>query len=354
MKFIPASLVLKDTRVFHGFAPSWQKKNASGEVVFLTGMTGYTQTLTDSSYAGQIITFTYPLIGNYGVAKRRTWESPGIRARGVVISDICLAPSHAQSVGTLLEWLKSEDVPVIIGIDTRALTKKLRKTGVMLGTMIMGEQQKSLRQRYAFDDPNTLDLVGTVSIKKPVSMGKGKKTVIVVDCGTKEGILRALRTFPLRIRRVPYDYDYTDELFDGVVISNGPGDPTRCRDTIAILAKVLEMKKPIFGICLGTQLLALASGAKTYKLPYGHRGQNQPCQEEKTRRCFITSQNHGYAILEKSLKKDWRVSFRNMNDGSVEGIVHEKLPYFAVQFHPEANPGPMDTAWMFETFYKLL
>ena len=353
MQFSEGKLILKDRTVFHGLSPGKNKKIVDGEVVFTTGMTGYVETLTDPSYAGQIIVFTYPLIGNYGVTPRQTWESSGIAARGVIVNQLCLSPSHAQSQQTLLEWFSKENVPLIMDIDTRALTKKLRTTGVMLGALVIGEKQL-LKEKTRFADPNSFDLVGFVSVKKPVTMGKGKKTVIVVDCGLKQGILRALQKFPIRLSIVPYTYDYTNENFAGVVISNGPGDPTKCEETIAILKKVLKMNKPIFGICLGTQLLALASGAKTYKLRFGHRGHNQPCQEIKTGRCVMTSQNHGYAILEKTLPKDWQINFRNLNDGTVEGIEHTSLPYFAVQFHPEASPGPTDTIWLFEKFYGLL
>jgi carbamoyl-phosphate synthase small subunit len=206
----------------------------------------------------------------------------------------------------------------------------------------------------SFVDPNKTHLVSRVSIQKPKTYGKGKKRIIAVDCGMKENIIRNLLEFPVTVKRVPFDYDYTNERYDGVFLSNGPGDPARCVETIAILKKAIKLKKPIFGICLGSQLMALAAGGKTYKLPYGHRGHNQPCQDTETGRCYLTSQNHGYAMREKTLPKGWSVNFRNLNDGSVEGVAHDTLPFFSVQFHPEAAPGPTDTAGLFETFFGLL
>lgn len=218
-----------------------------------------------------------------------------------------------------------------------------------LGAITQGK--KHLKQ---FPDPNQTPLVSSVSTPKVREYGKGEKKIIAVDCGMKENILRSLLEYPLTIKRVPFDYDYTHEEFNGVFISNGPGDPTVCKETVAILQKALKMKKPIFGICLGAQLLALSIGAKTYKLPFGHRGQNQPCESLDNGRCYLTSQNHGYAIDEKTLPSDWKVTFRNLNDSSVEGIEHRSLPIFAVQFHPEASPGPVDTLWLFKKFYQLL
>ena len=349
IKLVPARIVLQNGEVYEGSSPDWSQEAAFGEVVFTTGMTGYVESLTDPSYAGQILTFTFPLIGNYGVPEEKWWESSKIHPCGVVLSEISAFCDHYQAVKTLASWLQEQKVPVICGVDTRALTKSLRIQGVSLGA-ITREKKKF----HSFPDPNQTHLVSSVSTKNVREYGKGKKKIIAVDCGMKENIIRSLLEYPVRIKRVPFDYDYTKEDFDGVFISNGPGDPIMCKETVTILQKALKMKKPIFGICLGAQLLALSIGAKTYKLPHGHRGQNQPCEYLDNNRCFLTSQNHGYAIDEKTLPSDWEVTFRNLNDSSVEGIQHRSLPFFAVQFHPEATPGPVDTLWLFEKFYQLL
>lgn len=349
MKRVPARLVLQNGEVYEGTCPHWCQENTFGEVVFTTGMTGYVESLTDPSYAGQILTFTFPLIGNYGVPQQKWWESSKIHLRGAIFSEISAFCDHYQATQSLENWLQEQKIPYICGVDTRALTKSLRTQGVALGAITRGKKNPN-----SFPDPNQTHLVASVSTKKVLEYGKGKKKIIAIDCGMKENILRQLLEFSMEIKRVPYDYDYSEEEFDGVFISNGPGDPILCKETVAILQKALKMKKPIFGICLGAQLLALSIGAKTFKLPYGHRGQNQPCEYLDSGRCFLTSQNHGYAIDEKTLPKDWKVTFRNLNDSSVEGISHRSLPLFAVQFHPEAAPGPVDTQWLFEKFYQLL
>lgn len=349
MQFKPTQLILKSGAVFNGFSPSYQKGVAYGETVFATGMTGYLESLTDPSFAGQILTFTFPLIGNYGVQPKKYWESGKVQPSAVVVSEACAAYSHSEAMESLLEWLKIEQVPIIIGVDTRELTKTLRTHGVVLGALA----DKGARIKEFFD-PNDENLVGGVTITKKKTYGNGSKKIIAVDCGMKENIVRCLKDFSATIERVPYDYDYTNEPYDGLFLSNGPGDPAACTATIEILKKALALKKPIFGICLGSQIMALASGAQTYKLPFGHRGHNQPCQEVETGKCVITSQNHGFAVDEKTLQPGWYVSYRNLNDGSVEGIAHKTLPFFSVQFHPEAAPGPTDTRMLFEKFYKLL
>lgn len=347
--YVPSRLVLENGAVFTGHSPAWQKGTYYAEVVFTTGMTGYPESLTDPSYAGQILTFTYPLIGNYGVPSPEAWESAKIHARGVIVSEACQQWSHHAGIHSLEEWLHAQKVPMIYGIDTRALTKMLRNSGTMLGAITT-----ETKKRLSFVDPGKEHLVSSVSSKERTIYKKGKKVVIAVDCGMKENIIRSLLDLPVSIHRVPHDYDYTNEHYDGVFISNGPGDPQQCVKTIDILKKAMKKEKPIFGICLGTQLMALAAGAKTYKLPFGHRGQNQPCIDTKTKKCYITSQNHGYAVDEKTLPNDWKVTFRNLNDNSVEGIEQSSKPFFAVQFHPEANPGPTDTLWLFEKFQKNL
>ncbi len=341
-------LLLQNGLSLEGHSPDWVDGSYFGEVVFTTGMTGYFESLTDPSYAGQILVFTFPLIGNYGVHEEGFWESKRIYAAGVVVSEACHDWSHSAGKWSITEWLHQQKVPLITGVDTRRITKVLRETGVMLGAI------STLPSLKNFKDPNESSLVSEVSIKNSETHGHTGKKVILVDCGMKHNILRCLKNYPLSIHRVPHDYDYTNEEYDGVFLSNGPGDPEKCGTAIDILQKALNKGKPVFGICLGAQLMALAAGAKTYKLRYGHRGHNQPCIELETGRCFITSQNHGYAIDENTLPQNWQVNFRNLNDNTVEGIKHQSKPFYAVQFHPEAAPGPADTEWLFETFYKML
>lgn len=340
----PARLRLGDNTVFQGVVPKNQTAICCGEVVFNTGMTGYVESLTDPSYAGQILMFTYPMIGNYGVGNNYH-ESGEIQVRGVIVSELAKNWSHSSSTISLFNWLRSAQIPILMGVDTRALTKYLRAKGTMLGCF--GPAKKSLVMRTFETTP--------YCVKQPTSHNpQHTKTVVLVDCGVKNNILQSLLQLPIHVRQVPHDYDYSHEQFDGVLLSNGPGDPEVYKATIRITKKVLRSKKPIFGICLGSQVMALAAGGQTYKLQFGHRGHNQPCVQMGSNRCYITSQNHGYAIREDSLSKNWRVLFRNLNDGSVEGIEHASLPFFSVQFHPEACPGPTDTAWLFERFYQNL
>lgn len=346
---IPAKLILKSGEIFSGFAPENQTDTYFGEVVFNTGMVGYLESLTDPSYAGQILVFTYPLIGNYGISDPTTWESKKSHVRGVVMSELAPFYSNPAAQHSLITWLQQQKIPYLTGVDTRALTKKLRTQGVVPGAITTDN-----RKPKHFVDFEPINWVQEVSIEEPVYYGSGKKLIIAVDCGMKENILRCLSKLPVRIKRVPYNYDYTHEPYDGVFISNGPGDPKRCTETVAILKKAMAIKKPVFGICLGTQLMALAAGAKTYKLPFGHRSQNQPCLDLQSNHCYLTSQNHGYAVDEKTLPHNWKVSFRNLNDNTVAGIEHKKLPFFSVQFHPEASPGPLDTQWLFKKFYETL
>ena len=329
---------------FPGYMPINQTEGLIGEAVFNTGMTGYVETLTDPSYTGQILVFTSPLLGNYGVPDNKTWESTKIHLRGVVVSELTRSWSHAGSIWSLEEWLASQNVPILYGVDTRALTKYLRTRGTMAGVITASSSSPSIK----IPSPQK------VSVSKPENINPGqKKTVIAVDCGMKENIVRSLVERGITVRRVPHNYDYTGEAYDGILMSNGPGDPTDYEEAVAILRKALTGDKPIFGICLGIQLMGLAAGASTYKLKFGHRGHNQPAVTPAGRG-YITSQNHGYAISEESLPKDWQVSFRNLNDGSVEGIAHQSKPFFAVQFHPEASPGPTDTNWLFNDFLDLL
>ncbi len=346
-------LTLKDGTVFEGKSFG-ANVPASGEVVFNTGMVGYVESLSDPSYAGQILVLSYPLVGNYGVPKRDLFESEKIQAAGLVVAEYSEDYSHHEAKESLAEWLKRFGVPAITGVDTRALTKKLREHGVMLG-VIDANPVNAMRRRLTasnFVDPNKENLVARVSVKKPEVHGAGPITIVVVDCGMKENILRSLIGRGAKVVRVPWNYDFTNDVYDGLVISNGPGNPNMCEATVENIKRSMLKNKPILGICLGNQLLALAGGGSTYKLKYGHRSQNQPCTNTESKSCYITSQNHGYAVDAKSLPSDWKVWFVNANDGSVEGIKHKTKPWRAVQFHPEASPGPTDTAWIFDEFLR--
>lgn len=342
-------LVLKDGTTYEGQSFG-AASNATGEVVFNTGMVGYVESLTDPSYSGQILVCTYPLIGNYGVPNKEFFESRKIQIAGLVVSEYSETYSHFSAKQSLSEWLKKSGIPAIQGIDTRALTKKLREHGVMLGRIEIGHRMSNLK----FVDPNEENLVARVSVAKKEIIGSGKIKIVLVDCGAKENIQRSLVERGATLIRVPWNYDFSKERCHGIVISNGPGDPMQCGAAILNIQKAMKKGTPILGVCLGNQLLALAAGAKTYKLKYGHRSHNQPCIEADSERCYITSQNHGFAVDEKSLPNDWNVWFTNANDGSNEGIRHKSKPWKSVQFHPEASPGPTDTAWIFDEFIQSL
>jgi len=349
-----ATLVLEDGSVFEGTSFGFAKGTA-GEVVFNTGMVGYTESLTDPSYKGQILVLTYPLIGNYGVPSSNgvstlpaAFESDRIQIQGLIVSQYSSQYSHWSAVKSLDCWLKEHEIPALYGVDTRTLTKRLRERGVMLGKIVLSEEA------CEFHDPNKENLISMVSVKEPVRYAGGKTRVVVIDCGCKEGIIRGLLARGVTVIRVPWDYDFLREDFDGVVISNGPGDPKMCGETVLNVRRALEANRPIFGICLGHQILALAAGADTYKLKFGHRSQNQPCLEMGTRRCFITSQNHGYAVATETLPAGWEPWFTNANDGTNEGIRHRSRPFMSVQFHPEASPGPLDPNYIFDEFLRLM
>jgi carbamoyl-phosphate synthase small subunit len=345
----PARLVLADGSTFNGRSLG-APRSVSGEVVFNTGMVGYTESLTDPSYSGQILALTYPLVGNYGVPP--SFESGRIQVAALIVSELASEYSHACAQRGLAQWLREEGIPCLAGIDTRALTKRLRRQGCMLGRVVVGGQD------LALDDPNQRNLVAGVSCGgREVYPGRGR-TVVVVDCGAKGSIVGELRARGLTVVRVPWDHDFLAEDFDGIVVSNGPGDPGACGQTVENLRRAIGLGRPIMGICLGHQLLALAAGASTYKLKYGHRGHNQPCLEvgraDGQRRCFITSQNHGFAVDSSSLSDGWEPWFTNANDGSNEGMRHVSKPFMSVQFHPEAAPGPLDTRGLFDQFLALM
>jgi carbamoyl-phosphate synthase small subunit len=351
-------LALADGTVLEGIGFGASAKTG-GEVVFNTGIVGYPESITDPSYRGQILCQTYPLIGNYGVDPAR-FESERPQIAGYVVSELCASPSHASSRKTLDDWLRENGVPGIAGIDTRALTKKLRVHGVMPGLVAAGEGPlgagRLRREAREVPDPNARDLVAEVTTPEIRIVNPGApRTIVLIDCGAKLGIVRALVRRGVAVVRVPADSGAERiQSFrpQGVVVSNGPGDPERATATIAAVRRLLGAGVPIFGICLGSQVLALAAGARTYKLKFGHRSQNQPCLEEGTKRCYITSQNHGFAVDTSSLPRGWAPWFRNANDGTNEGIRHVRRPAFGVQFHPEACPGPTDTEFLFDEFLE--
>lgn len=345
-----ATLILDDGTRFSGYSFGAERPT-SGEVVFNTAMTGYTESLTDPSYAGQIMVLTYPLIGNYGVPKSNLWESEQIHAEALIVSDYSFSFSHWNAVESLGDWLKRENIPAITGIDTRALTKRLRETGVMMGRVEIESKESSLNIK----DYDAINYVEKVSCREIIHYNEGKsQKVVLVDCGVKSNIIRCLIKRNVEIIRVPWNYDFNHLEYDGLFISNGPGNPDCCQVTVDNIRRAMQTDKPIFGICMGNQLLAKAAGASIYKLKYGHRSHNQPVRMVGTNRCFITSQNHGYAVDSSTLGSDWEPLFENMNDGSNEGIRHCSKPWFSAQFHPEAAAGPTDTEFLFDEFVKLL
>ena len=353
------TLVLEDGTKFHGKSFGYDQPVA-GEVVFNTAMMGYPESLTDPSYAGQLMTLTYPLVGNYGVPPFSVepnglatfMESDKIYASAIIVADYSEKYSHWNAVESLASWLKREHVPGITGIDTRQLTKVLREHGVMMGKIIFDDEPDNI-PTAEYEGVNWVDRVSCKEIIR-YNEGAGKK-VVLVDCGVKNNIIRCLVNRGVEVIRVPWNYDYTSMDFDGLFLGNGPGDPDMCEDAVNVIRRQMSLsRKPICGICMGNQLLAKAGGATIYKLKYGHRSHNQPVREVVTNRCYVTSQNHGYAVDAKTLGSDWRELFVNMNDGSNEGVCHKENPWFTSQFHPEACSGPVDTEFMFDRFINTL
>lgn len=354
------TLQLSDGTEFHGKSFGYEQPVA-GEVVFNTAMMGYPESLTDPSYAGQLLTMTFPLVGNYGVPPftfdKQTglpdfMESDRIYASALIVSDYSEQHSHWNAVESLGEWLQREKVPGITGIDTRELTKVLREHGVMMGKILFDDEPNNVPEA----DYEGVNFVDRVSVKEIVRYNEGAgRKVVLVDCGVKANIIRELIQRGVEVVRVPWNYDYTDMEFDGLFLANGPGDPDMCSEAVEIIRKQMSRsRKPICGICMGNQLLSKAAGATIYKLKYGHRGHNQPVRMVGTEKCFITSQNHGYAVDARTLDKDWKELFVNMNDASNEGIRHKENPWFSSQFHPEACSGPVDTEFMFDKFVETL
>ena len=359
-KMKDVTLVLEDGTIFKGKSFGYDAPVA-GEVVFNTAMMGYPESLTDPSYAGQLMTLTYPLVGNYGVPRfsfeenglPTFMESDKIYASAIIVSDYSEEYSHWNAHESLADWLKREKVPGVTGIDTRQLTKVLREHGVMMGTI---KPIDAIDTMETIEDYSTINWVDRVSCKDIIKYNEGAgKKVVLVDCGVKANIIRCLIKRGVEVIRAPWNYDYTDMDFDGLFLANGPGDPNMCEDAVNIIRKQMsQSRKPICGICMGNQLLAKAGGATIYKLKYGHRSHNQPVREVGTNRCYVTSQNHGYAVDAATLGKEWRELFVNMNDGSNEGIRHQTNPWFSSQFHPEACSGPVDTEFMFDRFIEAL
>ena len=373
-----ARLILEDGSQFVGWSFGYDAPT-TGEVVFNTAMTGYPESLTDPSYAGQILVTTYPLIGNYGVPDTGLgknglplfMESEKIHAKALVVADYSETYSHWNARESLASWLKREKIPAITGIDTRRLTKVLRESGVMMGKIEVSGERSEVRDMTKAEDYGSVNWVEKVSCKEVITYRPDMKAaansslftlhsslprVVLVDCGVKVNIIRCLIKRGIEVVRVPWDYDFNQLEFDGLFLANGPGDPEQCSKTVANIQTFLnnENVRPCMGICLGNQLLAKAAGAKTYKLKYGHRSHNQPVQKVGTTQCFITSQNHGYAVDDSTLPSDWEPLFVNMNDGSNEGIRHKTNPWMSAQFHPEACSGPVDTEFLFDEFVKML
>lgn len=350
-----AVLILEDGKRFEGKSFGYEA-STSGEVVFNTAMTGYPESLTDPSYEGQVLVTTYPILGNYGVPPEREkeqvsefLESDHIHARAIIAQDYSYDHSHWQAARSLGDWLKEQHIPGIYDIDTRALTRHLREKGSMLGKIIVegcGDVE--------FYDPNKENLVAKVSTRQVETHGDGDKTVVLVDCGVKHNIIRCLTRRGVKVILVPWDYDFNQIDYDGLFISNGPGNPDMAQATVDNIRKAMETGKPICGICMGNQLLSKAAGASIYKLKYGHRSHNQPVRRIGTDKCFVTSQNHGFAVDSDTLPEEWETLFVNMNDGTNEGIRHKTKPFFSAQFHPEASSGPKDTEFLFDEFISLL
>jgi carbamoyl-phosphate synthase small subunit len=346
LKPVQGSLLLEDGTMFEGTSFGYERASA-GEVVFSTGMVGYPESLTDPSFAGQILTLTYPIIGNYGIPDRSMWEDDKIHVSGLIVSNYIDTPSHVQSSMNLGTWLREEKIPALEIKDTRLLTKHIRTHGTMLGKIVFDEY-------IPFYDPNSDNLVAQISTEEVLEEGSGDTTIVLIDCGAKHNLVRCLLARNVRVLTIPWDYDLFSQAhrlhFDGIIISSGPGNPKMVDKTIQTIRTALEYQVPTLGICLGHQLLALAAGGDTYKLKFGHRSQNQPCLLHDTRRCYITTQNHGFAVGE--LPTDFSPWFVNANDGSNEGMKHTRYPFLSVQFHPEAAPGPEDTEWVFDYFLE--
>lgn len=349
-------LILENGLEFEGYSFGYDQP-ANGEVVFSTAMVGYPETLTDPSYSGQILVSTYPILGNYGVPSdekengiEKFFESGKIHVKALVITDYSFNYSHWNAAKSLDEWLKEEKVPGIYGVDTRELTKTLRENGSMLGRIV----PEGASADFPVENPNEENMVAKASCSEVTRYGNADKKVVLIDCGTRNSIIRWLLGNGVEVIRVPWNYNFNELEYDGLCISNGPGDPNFCTETIKNISAAMEKGKPVCGVCMGNQLLALAAGAKVFKLKYGHRGHNQPVRMANTTSCFITSQNHGYAVDMESLPSDWEPLFVNMNDNTCEGIRHKSKPFFSAQFNPQAAGVSPVTNQIFDEFFKML
>jgi len=355
------ALILEDGTVVEGESFG-ALKDAEGEVVFNTSMAGYQECLTDPSYRYQILMPTYPLIGNYGVTPER-FESDKIQVDGFIVRELCEKPSHGRIIKKLDAWLEEEGIPGLQGVDTRFLTRKIRTAGVMNGLLKLPYEAKELEdlkeRARKLKSISEMDLIELVTVKKPVihEPEQLKKTVVLIDCGTKMSIVKSLVDRGCKVIRVPAGTDAKEILGyepDGMMVSNGPGDPERAGYIVKNIKRVIDSQLPTFGICFGNQLVGRALGGDTYKLKFGHRGGNQPVKELKTKRVHVTSQNHGFALDADSLPSEVEVTHINLNDKSVEGISHKSLPVYTVQYHPEAHPGPWDSEYLFDEFIGMM
>ena len=353
----PAQLILENGVVFHGKSFG-SDRSSSGEVVFSTAMVGYPESLTDPSYEGQILTITYPIIGNYGVPPNSMtngisdfFESNQIHVKGLVVLDYSHDYSHWNAERSLSDWLKEEDIPAIYGIDTRELTKLLRENGSMKGKIVLGDAKEDNTALY---DPSEENLVAKVSCNEVIEYNNGEKKVVLLDCGVKHSIVRHLLSKNIHLIRVPWDYNFNAIAYDGLFISNGAGNPEFCKATIDNIRMAMNRNKPIFGVGMGNELLAMAAGAKVYKLKYGHHSHNQPVRRVGENTCYITSQNHDYAVDASGLSNEWEAYFENMNDGTNEGIRHKTKPFSSVQFFPETTEESTDTEFLYQDFIDKL